>query len=104
MLCGRISLFLARSVALDDRSGVNIPAAVNLSNTTPIEDPAQVDHGHMHLQMLRVCSSLSSREPACSWVGSTAAMLGQLFCLPAITYWHAKAVSMTLLPSGLLHA
>ena len=41
VLCGRISLFLARFLPLDDRSGLNLPAAVNTSNTTPIEDPEQ---------------------------------------------------------------
>lgn len=42
VLCGRLSLFLARSVPLDDRSGLNIQAAVNLNNATAIEDPEQV--------------------------------------------------------------
>ncbi len=42
VLCGRISLFLARFLPLDDRSGVNLTAAVNSTNTTPVEDPEQV--------------------------------------------------------------
>ncbi len=42
VLCGRISLFLARAVALDDRSGLNIHAKVNVDNNTPIEDTEQV--------------------------------------------------------------
>jgi len=50
VMCGHISLYLARALALDDRSGLNIHASVNLSNTTPIEDPEQV---YMHLVTLQ---------------------------------------------------
>ena len=54
VLCGRISLFLARSVPFDDRSGLNIHAGVNLSNTTPIEDPDQV----LSLQLLNISAHM----------------------------------------------
>lgn len=57
VLCGRISLFLARSVALDDRSGLNIQATVNLTNTTPIEEPEQVHKHDLDYQVLAACST-----------------------------------------------
>ena len=46
VLCGRVMLFLARMLPLDDRSGLNIPCTTNLGNATPVE-PAEEVCGYM---------------------------------------------------------
>mmetsp|Transcript_1421 Transcript_1421/g.1953 ORF Transcript_1421/g.1953 Transcript_1421/m.1953 type:complete len:529 (-) Transcript_1421:305-1891(-) len=41
--CGQILMLLAKSLPLDERSGVNLLGTFNSSNLTPIQDPPDID-------------------------------------------------------------